>query len=304
MCWRCDPHSRDDESRAIEKALQESARRLLDPGVTRRRLLQAGLGIAALPAAQLIQACASTPITGRSQLRLISEEEEAKLGVAAFQQLREDEVKKGRLLTEREDPASHAWVKRVVGRVIASSGLRETYQWEYMLINAPKTVNAAAIAGGRIIIYSGLLPVAQNDAGLATILGHEVGHVMAHHTAERYSQEQLVGLVGAAAGATVGGELATLAGLGLGQVGFLLPYSRAHESEADYIGVLLMARAGYDPRESIALWQRMSQGGGSGLPEYLSTHPNPDTRITQLQDWMPQARRYYENPALPLPAPR
>jgi predicted Zn-dependent protease len=304
MCWRCDPNRHDDESRAIEEALQESARRVLDPGVTRRRLLQAGLGLAALPAAQLIQACASTPVTGRSQLRLISEEEEAKLGVAAFQQLREDEVKKGRLLTEREDPTSHAWVKRVVGRVIASSGLRESYQWEYMLINAPKTVNAAAIAGGRIIVYSGLLPVAQNDPGLATILGHEVGHVMAHHTAERYSQEQLVGLVGAAAGATVGGELATLAVLGLGQVGFLLPYSRAHESEADYIGVLLMARAGYDPRESIALWQRMSQGGGGGLPEYLSTHPNPDTRITQLQGWMPQAWRYYENPALPLPAPR
>jgi metalloendopeptidase OMA1, mitochondrial len=136
--------------------------------------------------------------------------------------------------------------------------------------------------------------VCKSDAGLATILGHEVGHVMAHHTAERFSQDQLVNVAGALAGASGGGSLATLAVLGLGQVGFLLPYSRAQESEADYIGVLLMAKAGYDPRESVALWQRMS----------LSTHPNPDTRITQLQNWMPQAMQYYQNPALPLPNTR
>ena len=304
MCWRCDPHGSGGDCRAIDEAMQASARRVLDEGVTRRRILQAGLGLATLPATQLLQACATTPITGRSQLRLISEEEEAKIGVTAFQQLRETEVKKGRLLTEQEDPASHARVKRVVTRVIAASGLREAYQWEYMLLNAPNTVNAAAIAGGRIIVYTGLLPVAQSDAGLATILGHEVGHVMAHHTAERFSQDQLVNLAGAVAGSAGGGDLATLAVLGLGQLGFLLPYSRAHESEDDYIGVLLMARAGYDPSESVALWQRMSQGGGSRAPEYLSTHPNPETRIAQLQGWIPQARQYYENPALPLPTPR
>jgi predicted Zn-dependent protease len=173
-----------------------------------------------------------------------------------------------------------------------------------MLLNAPDTVNAAAIAGGRIIVYSGILPVAKTDAGLATILGHEVGHVMAHHTAERFSQDQLVNVAGAVAGASGGGNLATLAVLGLGQVGFLLPYSRAQESEADYIGVLLMAKAGYDPRESVGLWQRMSGGGGSRGPEYLSTHPNPETRITQLQGWMPQALQYYQNPALALPNTR
>jgi metalloendopeptidase OMA1, mitochondrial len=301
MCWRCDPRGNNGDCRAIDEAIQASAWRVLGEGVTRRRILQAGLGLAALPATQFLQACATTPITGRSQLRLISEAEEAKIGVSAFQQLRESEVKKGRLLTEQEDPASHARVKRVVTRVIAASGLRDAYQWEYILLNAPNTVNAAAIAGGRIIVYTGLLPVAQNDAGLATILGHEVGHVMAHHTAERFSQDQLVNIAGAVAGASGGGDLATLAVLGLGQVGFLLPYSRAHESEADYIGLLLMARAGYDPRESVALWHRMSQGGGSRGPEYLSTHPNPETRITQLQGWMSQAWQYYENPALPLP---
>ncbi len=305
MCWRCNPKGGGQDARALEDALQESAQKVLwENGVSRRRILQAGLGLLALPATQLVQACATTPITGRSQLRLISEEEESKLGVTAFQQLRNEEVKKGRLLTEREDPAAHVWVKRVSERVIAASGLGNAYKWDYMILNAPDTVNAAAIAGGRIIVYSGILPVCKSDAGLATILGHEVGHVMAHHTAERFSQDQLVNVASALAGASGGGNLATLAVLGLGQVGFLLPYSRAQESEADYIGVLLMAKGGYDPRESVALWQRMSQGGGSRGPEYLSTHPNPDTRITQLQTWMPLAMQHYQNPALPLPNTR
>jgi len=285
--------------------MQRSAHKVLGENrLSRRRILQAGLGLLALPATQILQACATTPITGRSQLRLISEEEEAQLGVTAFQQLRDEEVKKGRLLTERENPAAHAMVKRITERVIAAAGLGSAYKWEYMVLDAPDTVNAAAIAGGRIIVYSGILPVAKTDAGLATILGHEVGHVMAHHTAERYSQDQLVNVAGAVAGASGGGDLATLAVLGLGQVGFLLPYSRAQESEADYIGILLMAKAGYDPRESVGLWQRMSGGGGSRGSEYLSTHPNPDTRITQLQGWMPQALQYYQNPTLALPTTR
>lgn len=302
MCWRCHPPGGNEDEQAIDRAIQVSANRLVrDNPVSRRRILQAAAAVAALPLTEWIQACTSVPITGRSQLRLISEEEEAKMGVTAFQQLRDDEVKKGRLLTEREDPAAHAWVKRVSDRVIAASGLASTYRWEYMILNAPTTVNAAAIAGGRIIVYSGILPVAKNDAGLGTILGHEVGHVMAHHTAERVSQDELVTAAGALAGASGGGTLASLAVLGLGQVGFLLPYSRAQESEADHIGILLMAKAGYDPRESVALWQRMSQGGGSRGPEYLSTHPNPETRIVQLQNLIPEASRYYQNPSLPLP---
>lgn len=305
MCWRCYPGAAGEDGKALEAAMQTSAHKVLwENRLSRRRILQAGLGLLALPATQILQACATTPITGRSQLRLISEEEEAKLGVTAFAQMRDDEVKKGRLLTEREDPAAHAMVRRISERVIAASGLGSAYKWDYMLLNAPDTVNAAAIAGGRIIVYSGILPVAKTDAGLATILGHEVGHVMAHHTAERFSQDQLVNVAGAVAGASGGGNLATLAVLGLGQVGFLLPYSRAQESEADYIGVLLMAKAGYDPRESVGLWQRMSGGGGSRGPEYLSTHPNPETRITQLQGWMPQALQYYQNPSLALPNTR
>jgi len=186
VCRRCAPNgTHNEDSRALDAAIEAAAQDQLGRWrLSRRTLLRTGLGLLAWPAAQVLQACATVPVTGRSQLRLISEQEEAKIGVQAFQQLRQQEVQKGRLLSEREDSAAHAWVKRVADRVIWASGLGNTYHWDYMIINAPKTINAAAIAGGRIIVYSGILPVAGNDAGLATILGHETGHVMAHHTAE------------------------------------------------------------------------------------------------------------------------
>ncbi len=299
MCWRCSPGSPGNCPDEIEAAVAAAARAQL----SRRALLRAGLGALALPAAQLLHACATVPVTGRSQLRLVSETEEAQVGVQAFQQLRQDEEKKGRYQTEQQNPKDYAWVKRVADRIIRASGLANAYQWQFMLINEPKTINAAAIAGGRIIVYTGILPVARDDGGLATILGHETAHVMAHHTAERISQSELVNVAGGVAGAAGVNSLA-LAALGLGaQVGILLPFSRAQESEADHIGLLLMAKAGYDPRQSIALWQRMEQTTGSSgrPPDFLSTHPNPGTRIASLESWLPQALPYYQNPNLPLP---
>jgi predicted Zn-dependent protease len=304
VCWRCDPGRGGLEGPEVHAAIEEAARdHLTRWRPDRRTVLRAALGLLAVPAAHILQSCATVPVTGRSQLRLISEAEEARIGVQAFAQLRQKEVQGGRLLSEQEDPAAHAWVNRVKERVIWASGLGNAYKWEYMIINAPKTVNAAAIAGGRIIVFTGILPVARDDAGLAAIIGHEVGHVMAHHTAERISQNQLLSVLAVAAGAAGGGDLGMAAvGLG-GQVGFLLPFSRAHETEADHIGLLLMAKAGYDPRESVALWQRMEKASGaSGRgPEFLSTHPNPGTRINDLETWMPQAWQYYQNPSLPLP---
>ena len=304
MCWCCASGAGGPDSREVDAAIEAAARE--HPGrwrVSRRSLLRAGLGLLAWPAAQVLQACATVPVTGRSQLRLISEEEEAQIGVAAFQQLKQKELRRGRLLTERDDPAAQAWIKRVTERVIWASGLGNKYRWEYIVINAPKTVNAAAIAGGRILVYTGILPVARDDTGLAAIIGHEVGHVMAHHTAERISQYEALNIAGAIVGAA-GVSNTWMALLGLGtEVGILLPYSRANESEADHIGLLLMAKAGYDPRESVALWQRMRQTSGeSGRgPEFLSTHPNPETRITDLQAWMPKAWQYFQNNSLPLP---
>ncbi len=302
MCWQCDSIGNGEDRREIDAAIETAAQECLGRRrVSRRSLLRGGLGLLAWP---VVQACATVPVTGRSQLRLISEQEEAQVGVAAFNQLRQKEIQERRLLTERDDPASHAWVKGVTDRVIWASGLGNRYRWEYMIINAPKTVNAAAIAGGRIMVYTGILPVARDDAGLATIIGHEVGHVMAHHTAERISQHMAAESVGTALGAA-GVSDPWMAVLGLGaQVGILLPYSRAQESEADHIGLLLMAKAGFDPRQSVGLWQRMAQSGGGRPPEFLSTHPNPERRIVNLQSWMPQAMQYYQNPNLTLPAVR
>lgn len=302
MCRHCYPSAGRTDPDPLDGWLLAAAVERIGPvALHRRLLLKGGLALLALPGAQLLQGCASVPITGRSQLRLVSETEEAQIGVQAFQQLHDEEAKKGRLLSEREDPAAHAMVRRVVERVIAASGLASAYRWEYMLVNAPKTANAAAIAGGRIIVYTGILPVTQNDAGLAAVIGHEVGHVMAHHTGERISQNMAVQLGSTLAGAAFSSQLLAAVVPAAAQVGVLLPYSRAQESEADHIGLLLMAKAGYDPRESIHLWERMNRGTEGRPPEFLSTHPNPETRIAQLQAWLPEAWPYYQNPGLPLP---
>jgi predicted Zn-dependent protease len=266
---------------------------------------------AAILAALVVAACATVPVTGRSQLMLVSAQEEAQMGAAAFQQLSREEAKKGRLVSPEQDPAVYRRVRAVGDRIIRAAGLERAYQWEYMVIRSPEA-NAAAIAGGKIIVYTGILPVMANEAGMAAVLGHEVGHVLAHHTGERLSQ---AGLTQAALAATaaaltggsgggVGAEM-VMAVFGLGaQYGVLLPYARSQESEADHIGLILMAKAGYDPREAVALWQRMGQGGGQAPPEFLSTHPGHGTRIAQLQQLMPEAWRYYQNPSLPLPGPR
>ena len=228
------------------------------------------------------------------------------MGAAAFQQLAREESQKGRAVSPEQDPALSQRIRGVGERIIRAAGLQNAYQWEYLVIRSAE-VNAGAIAGGKVIVYTGILPIAGSDAGLATVLGHEVGHVLAHHTGERLSQAGLTQAaldVAAAAlegGSGGGGASTAMAVFGLGaQVGILLPYERAQESEADHIGLILMAKAGYDPREAIGLWQRMEQRGGATPPAFLSTHPSHGTRIAQLEQWMPEAWQYYQNPSLPL----
>ena len=259
-----------------------------------------------------VVACATVPVTGRSQLMLVSPQEEARMGAAAFQQLAREESGKGRVVPAAQDPALHQRIRAIGDRIIWAAGLQQAYQWEYLVIRSADA-NAAAIAGGKIIVNTGILPITATDAGLAAVLAHEVGHVLAHHTGERLSQTGLTqAALGITAAALEGGKPAgagagtAMAVFGLGaQVGILLPYARAQESEADHIGLILMAKAGYDPREAVALWQRMEQRGGSaGPPQFLSTHPSHGTRIAQLQQWMPEAWQYYQNPNLPLPGSR
>jgi len=238
----------------------------------------------------LVASCASAPYTRRSQFIIVSAEEEAKLGAQAYQEV----LGKSRIVTA---PQVNGPVE-AVGRRIARATEHPEYKWQFALLDDPKEQNAFALPGGKVAVYTGLLPVAETTTGLAVVLGHEIGHVIARHGAERMSQGAVAQAGGSLLGTILGQSPSTqvlLAAYGLGaQVGVLLPYGRTQESEADHIGLLLMAHAGYDPRGAVAFWQRMeraSQGGGP--PEFLSTHPSHGTREQQIEAWLPEALRYY-----------
>ena len=214
-----------------------------------------------------------------------------------------------------QDPREIEPVKRVAARIVEAAKrskyaeMAQQFQWEVTVIKDDQTANAFALPGGKMAVYTGIFPMAKTEAGLAAVMGHEVVHALARHGAERMSQGQAtsigVEVLGTAAGVGTGSAAlgqATMAALGVGaQVGMLLPFSRKHESEADYIGILLAADAGYDPRESVALWERMGQMSGGGAPaEFMSTHPSHETRIDQLKKWMPEAMAIYQSkPSVP-----
>jgi metalloendopeptidase OMA1, mitochondrial len=259
--------------------------------------------------------CQTNPYTGRSQLLMRPASDDMQLGLQAYQQLLTDPR------TETStDPRETIPVQRVAARVIAAAqqskyaAMAHQFQWEVTVIKDDENANASVLPGGKIVVYTGLFPVAQTEAGLAAVMGHEVVHALARHGAERTSQNIVAQTTLRVAGAALGASGAhptlsqyTMAALGVGtQVGVLLPFSRAHESEADYIGILLAAEAGYDPTESIRLWRRMEEvSGGQSKPEFLSTHPSHGTRIEQLEKWMMEAMPIYQaktpapNEALP-----
>lgn len=272
-------------------------------------------GIAAVLSVVMIAAtmtaCETNPYTGRRQLLMTSVAQEMDLGAQAYNQVKSDP--KVRL---SQDPRETEPVKRVAARIIEAAKrskyaeMAKQFQWEVTVIKDDKTMNAFALPGGKIAVYTGIFPVAKTEAGLAAVMGHEVVHALARHGAERMSQGQLTNAALQVAGAAIGASgsspllsQAAMAALGAGaQVGVLLPFSRSHESEADYIGILLAADAGYDPRESVHLWERMEQlSGGGGPSEFLSTHPGHDTRIQQLKKWMPEALALYQS-RTPVPA--
>ena len=259
--------------------------------------------------------CETNPYTGRKQLLMTSIGQEVQMGAQAF-----DQVKNDPKMRPSQDPLEVEPVKRVAARIVEAAKrskyaeMAKQFQWEVTVIKDDKTANAFALPGGKMAVYTGIFPMAKTESGLAAVMGHEVVHALARHGAERMSQGQLTNTVLQVAGAAIGlsggnpmlGQ-ATMAALGAGaQVGVLLPFSRKHESEADYVGLLLAADAWYDPRESVALWERMGQAsGGGGQSEFLSTHPSHDTRIDQLKEWMPEAMAIYQKrtpvPAAPLP---
>ncbi|MCI0586776.1 MAG: M48 family metallopeptidase [Planctomycetes bacterium] len=240
----------------------------------------------------LLAACTTVPVTGRKQLSLYSEAEEASLGLQAYREI----------LSDAQIVASGPDVEMVrrVGSRIAAVADDPGFQWEFNLVKDDAMVNAFCLPGGKVAVYTGILPLTQTEEGLATVMGHEIAHAIARHGGERMSQQSTAGALGAVLEASLankseGTRSWALAAFGVGaNYGILLPYSRTHESEADEIGLIYMARAGYDPRPSVDFWRRMAAKGGAKPPEFLSTHPSDETRIAQLRALLPRAIEEYE----------
>jgi predicted Zn-dependent protease len=250
----------------------------------------------------IFNSCADVPVTHRKGLRLVPDSELVSMG---FQQYREV-INKAKL---SNDTAKVQMVRQVGGRIakaaeefLMEEGIGDqikNYQWEFNLVEDDKTANAWVMPGGKAAVYTGILKYTQNETGLAVVLGHEVSHAIAGHGNERMSQTLLANVGATALSVALSQqpqqtrEIYMMA-FGVGaNVGVLLPYSRLHESEADHIGLVLMARAGYDPREAVPFWERMNKAEGARPLEFLSTHPAPETRIERIKEEIPEALPYY-----------
>jgi metalloendopeptidase OMA1, mitochondrial len=245
-------------------------------------ILRVSRVLSLLLVATFVVACAAAPVTGRQQLILIPDTQAAQLGAQAFQQIvAEKQVVRG---------TAQSRMVEQVGRDIAAV-VNEPYDWEFALLQDP-TPNAFALPGGKVGVHTGLFQVAQNADQLAAVVGHEVAHVTARHSAERMTQELAIGAgllgIGAATSPGAADIVAQAATLGV-----ILPFSRTQEREADEIGLIYMAMAGYDPRAAIEVWRNFERLNGERPPEFLSTHPSPPNRIERLEALMPQALELY-----------
>ena len=242
-----------------------------------------GTALAAVLLASLC-ACVTTPVTGRKALIPLSVEQDKELGARAYAQAMA-EVK----LDDQHPQAP--MVQKVVNRLVtvAQPDVPVKFDWEVHVIDDDQTVNAWCMPGGKMAVYSGILPVTGNAAGLAVVMGHEIGHAVARHGSERMVQQMGIEV----ALAYIAGDYSDLGGQ-VAALAVLMPWGRMQELEADHIGLIYMARAGYDPRTSVEFWERMAQMGGEAPPEWLSTHPSNASRIQQLQELMPAALAEYE----------
>jgi len=242
--------------------------------------------IAAVAAAGLfLAACEAAPVTGRKQLVLMSDSESTKMGLDAYQKI----LKESKLST---DQTLIARVRRVGSRIAVASG-RTDFKWEFNVI-VDDTPNAFALPGGKVGVNTGLFKVAKNDDQLAAVMAHEVGHAIARHGAERMSQQMAVqvGLSSLGLSGDSGSQYAQFAAMAA-TLGVVLPFSRTQEAEADHIGIIMMAKAGYDPHGAVALWENFTKLGGDRQPEFLSTHPAPESRIQNLKALLPEAMAIY-----------
>jgi predicted Zn-dependent protease len=252
-----------------------------------------------------LSACSTVPITGRSQLNLIPGSSMLSMSLQQYDQF----LKEHKVSTDQKQTAT---VKRVgeniqhaVERYFATSGLSghlSDYKWEFNLVE-DKQVNAWCMPGGKVVVYTGLLPVAKGDAGLAVVMGHEIAHAIAEHGNERMSQGLLAQMGGVALSTALSSKSAETQQLwmsvyGVGaQYGAIMPYGRMQESEADHLGLIFMTMAGYDPNEALAFWERMAaQKGGQAPPEFLSTHPSDATRIENIRRLIPEVKQTFGTP--------
>ncbi len=235
--------------------------------------------------------CTTVPETGRTQFNVMSAEQEMELGFSSFEQLKSD-------TPINRDPDINAMVQRVGQRIAAVANLPGA-NWEFVVFDSPEA-NAFCLPGGKVGVFTGILPITKDEAGLATVIGHEVAHAVARHGGERMSQAlalQLGGQVLGAVTATTQWQGVAVNAYGLGaQLGVALPHNRKQEAEADYIGLLYMARAGYDPVNAVAFWTRFAEYNrqqGGGAPWFLRTHPLDDERIREIVRMLPKARDQY-----------
>lgn len=244
--------------------------------------------------------CATVEYTNRKSLILIDQQQEMSLGAQGFKEVMEKEKVSG-------DVVQSELIKRVGNRIAAVAN-RPDFKWEFVLIDNPKTVNAFCLPGGKVVFYTGILPLCKDENGIATVMSHEVAHAIARHGAERVSQQIAAGALQDVLSEVVTNQSpakkqAIMLGYGLAtNVGVLLPFSREHEYEADRIGLILMAKAGYDPRTAVDFWQRMAaQQNNKYMPEFISTHPADQKRIEAIRKELPEALSYYKGTS---PVPR
>jgi predicted Zn-dependent protease len=250
----------------------------------------------------IIQACSVVPLTGRKQLNLMPESEMISMSLTSYNTFMKENPPSA-------DKKNTNIVKEVgsdlaasVMKYFADNGLSDRltgYQWEFNLVKDDSTPNAWCMPGGKVVVYSGLLPYTQDKNGLAVVISHEIAHAVARHGNERMSQEMVAQMGGMALNVAIKEKPEETknifnAAYGLGaQYGVMLPYSRDHELEADRLGLIFMAMAGYNPETAIAFWERMSSLGGQKPPEFMSTHPSDDTRIRKIKAALPEAMKYY-----------
>lgn len=252
----------------------------------------------------LVQACATVPLTGRTQLNLIGDEQITQMSLTNYQKV----LRESKLSTNKREVEMIRRVGRRVARAteqfMRENGLEseiKNYKWEFNLIEDDKTINAWCMPGGKIAFYTGILPICQDETGVAVVMGHEIAHALAEHGNERMSQGLLVSLGGIALAVALREKPAQTQALfmsayGVGAtVGVMLPYSRKHEYEADRIGLTLMAKAGYDPNAAVGLWTRMAHlSKGKTPPEFLSTHPASENRIQFIKQYIPEAMKSFQ----------